>query len=84
MIVKRAYKYNFIGVFFYINETEKDEYIRISNTLIAIANCKNPDVGNSTIQIKYDEKDERLRIILWGSIKFVENILSTIEMLIES
>ena len=66
-----------------IDQTEKDEYIRISNTLIAIANCKDPGVGKSTIQVKYDEKEKRLRVILWGSVKFIENMLSSISMLIE-
>ncbi|MBB6214288.1 excisionase family DNA binding protein [Anaerosolibacter carboniphilus] len=66
-----------------INETEKDDYIRISNTLIAIANCKDPEIGKSTIQVKYDEKDKRLRVILWGSIKFIESMLSSISMLVE-
>ncbi|SET01052.1 DNA binding domain-containing protein, excisionase family [Natronincola peptidivorans] len=66
-----------------INETEKEEYIRISNTLIAIANCKDPEVGESTIQVKYDEKDKRLRVILWGSVKFIESMLSSISMLTE-
>ncbi|SET45174.1 DNA binding domain-containing protein, excisionase family [Natronincola peptidivorans] len=66
-----------------VKETEKDEYIKISNTLIAIANCKDPEIGKSTIHIKYDEKDKRSRVILWGSIKFIENMLSTISMLVE-
>lgn len=66
-----------------ISETEKDEYIRISNTLIAIANCKNTEIGKSTIQVKYDEKDKRVRVILWGSVKFIENMLSSISMLVE-
>ncbi len=66
-----------------IKETGKDEYIRISNTLIAIANSKDPEIGKSTIHIKYDEKDKRSRVILWGSIKFIENMLSTISMLVE-
>lgn len=66
-----------------IKETDKDEYIRISNTLIAMANCKDPEIGKSTVQIKYDERDRRSRVILWGSVKFIENMLSTISMLVE-
>lgn len=66
-----------------INEIEKDEYIRLSNTLIAIANCKEPGIDNSTIQVRYDEKDKRSRVILWGSTKFIENMLSSISILIE-
>jgi excisionase family DNA binding protein len=66
-----------------IKETEKDEYIRISNTLIAIANSKDPEMGKSTIHIKYDEKDKRTRAILWGSVKFIEDMLNTISILVE-
>ncbi len=66
-----------------INGTEKDEYIRISNTIIAIANCKDQEMGKSTTHLKYDEKDKRLRVILWGSVKFTENMLNVITMIIE-
>lgn len=66
-----------------INDIDKDEYFRISNTLIAIANCKEPEIRKSTIQVKYDEEDKRSRVILWGSVKFIENMLSTISMLVE-
>lgn len=66
-----------------MNEIDKDQYIRVSNTLIAVANCKDPEIGRSTIHIKFDEKDKRVRVILWGSIKFIENMLSTISMLLE-
>ncbi|GAA0720925.1 helix-turn-helix domain-containing protein [Clostridium malenominatum] len=66
-----------------INEVEKDEYLRISNTIIAIANCKNEEIGKSTTHVKYDEKYKRLRVILWGSVKFIENMLNVITVLIE-
>ena len=66
-----------------INEIGKDEYMRISNTLIAVANCKDPEMGKSTVHVKYDEKDNRLRIILWGKIKYIEIMLSTISVLMD-
>jgi excisionase family DNA binding protein len=66
-----------------INEVNKDEYMRISNTLVAVANCKEPGIGKSTVNVKYDEKDKRVRVILWGSVKFIENMLSTITMLVD-
>lgn len=66
-----------------ISETEKDVFIRLSNTLIAVANCKGEGIGKSTIQVKYDEKDKRSRIILWGSIEFIENMLDTISMVVK-
>ncbi|MBY6795587.1 helix-turn-helix domain-containing protein [Clostridium botulinum] len=66
-----------------INDIDKDEYIRISNTLIAIMNCKDPKMGKATINMKYDEKESRLRVILWGRIKFIEGMLSSISVLVE-
>ncbi|MGO5092639.1 helix-turn-helix domain-containing protein [Clostridium sp. LCP25S3_F10] len=66
-----------------INDIDKDEYTRISNTLIAIMNCKDPKMGKSTINMKYDEKENRLRIILWGRIKFIEEMLNSISVLLE-
>ncbi|QUH25234.1 helix-turn-helix domain-containing protein [Serpentinicella alkaliphila] len=67
-----------------ISQLGKEEYIRISNTLIAITNCNEPEKGNSTIQVKYDERDRRVRVILWGSVEYIEGMLSSITMLIDS
>ncbi|MBD5587465.1 helix-turn-helix domain-containing protein [Clostridium botulinum] len=66
-----------------INDIDKDEYTRISNTLIAIMNCKDPEMGKATINMKYDEKENRLRVILWGRIKFIEEMLNSISVLVE-
>jgi excisionase family DNA binding protein len=64
-----------------ISKSTKEDYMRISNTLIAVGNCKDASMEQSSIQVKYDEKDERIRVILWGSLSFMEEMLSTIEML---
>lgn len=66
-----------------IDEISKDDFMRISNTLIAVANCKDPEIGKSTIHVKYDESDRRLRVILWGGIRYIEIMLSTISTLME-
>ncbi|OOM76114.1 helix-turn-helix domain protein [Clostridium puniceum] len=66
-----------------IDDVDKEEYFRISNTLIAIINCKDPKMGKSTINMKYDEKENRLRVLLWGNISFIEEILNSISMLVE-
>ena len=66
-----------------IDEISKDDYIRISNTLIAVANCKDPEILKSTINVKYDESDKRIRVILWGGIKYIEIMLSTISALMD-
>lgn len=66
-----------------INDVDKDQYFRISNTLIAVMNCKDSKMSKSTINIKYDEKANRLKVLLWGSIGFIEDMLSSISMLVE-
>ncbi|MBU5314048.1 helix-turn-helix domain-containing protein [Tissierella carlieri] len=67
-----------------INEIDMEQYMRISNTLIAIMNCKDPSVGKSTMNMKYSKEDNRLRVMLWGTMKFTEEMLSTISLFTES
>ncbi|WP_026885556.1 helix-turn-helix domain-containing protein [Clostridium beijerinckii] len=66
-----------------INDVDKEQYFRISNTLIAVMNCKDPKMGKSTINMKYDEKENRLRVLLWGNVSFIEEMLKSISMLVE-
>ncbi len=66
-----------------INDVDKEEYFRISNTLIALMNCKDSGMEKSTINMKYDEKVNRLRVLLWGHVSFIEGMLSSISMLVE-
>lgn len=62
---------------------DKDESMRISNTLIAIMNSKDPEYGKATIKIQYFENDNKVRVMLWGSIFFIETMLSSISVLID-
>ncbi|KOA19284.1 helix-turn-helix domain protein [Clostridium homopropionicum DSM 5847] len=66
-----------------INEIDTKQYMRISNTLIAVMNSKDPSLSDSTINMKYYEKENRLRIILWGPIAFMVVMLDTISILTE-
>ncbi|NSB13688.1 helix-turn-helix domain-containing protein [Clostridium beijerinckii] len=66
-----------------INDVDKEQYFRISNTLIAVMNCKDPKMGKSTINMKYDENENRLRVLLWGNVSFIEEMLKSISMLVE-
>ncbi|MBI6874550.1 helix-turn-helix domain-containing protein [Clostridium aciditolerans] len=67
-----------------INEIDMDEYMRISNMLLAVMNCKDSEMKKSTINMKHNKEEKRLRIMLWGSLKFIENMLSTISILVET
>ena len=66
-----------------IGEISEDEYMRISNTLIAITNCKDSSLGKASINVKYYPKDKKLRTLLWGSVEFIQEVLSSIKLLTE-
>ncbi|MEW8996168.1 helix-turn-helix domain-containing protein [Clostridium sp.] len=66
-----------------ISDIDRDEYTRISNILIAMMNCKDSKMEKSTINMKYDDKENRLRVILWGSTRFIEDMLSSISLVVE-
>jgi len=47
-------------------------------------NGKDPEMQNSTLNMKYHEKDNKLKILLWGELKFMEEMLSVISLLVDS
>lgn len=54
--------------------------IRIINSLNAALNAKPPEFGNSSMQTQLIENESKLRITLWGNIKFLSAILGTLEV----
>ncbi|ABX42160.1 helix-turn-helix domain-containing protein [Lachnoclostridium phytofermentans] len=66
-----------------IEEIDKGQYMRISNTLLAVMNSKDPEMQNSTLNVKYYEKDNKLKVLLWGEVKFMEEMLSVISLLVD-
>lgn len=66
-----------------INEIDASEYRRISNTLLAVMNSNDDKLKDSTIHIKYYPNEKNVKIMLWGSIKFIHEILDLITILIE-
>lgn len=67
-----------------INEVGMDEYMRVSNTLIAIMNSKDSKMGNSTINIKHYPKERNLKVMLWGDAEFTKEMLDLISILTQS
>lgn len=67
-----------------VDSINVDEYNRISGTLVALMNSKDASIGKSTIDIKHDKESCKLRVLLWGSIEFVEYTLDYIKTLIET
>lgn len=66
-----------------LKNISKDTYFRISNTLLAIMNCKDERLQGQIINIKYNENTNRLRIILWANIDMTKEFLDDIAMLVE-
>ncbi len=67
-----------------INEVDMDEHRRISNMLLAVMNSKDYKMRNSTINIKYYQKDKNLKIMLWGDMEFTKEMLDYISILTEN
>lgn len=64
-----------------INDINSDEYKNISNMLLALINSKDNNMKNSTMNIKYYKDENNLKIMLWGSINFIKEMLDFIETL---
>lgn len=64
-----------------INEVNMDEYRRISNMLLAVLNSKDSKLNNSTINMKYYQKENNLKVMLWGDLEFTKEILDFISIL---
>lgn len=64
-----------------IEVSSTDEASRISNMLMAVMNHKDPKYGVSTMNIQFLESDRKIRVMIWGSIHFIENILGSISVI---
>lgn len=67
-----------------INVNDMDEAMRIVNMLTAVLNTKPQEYGKSTMNAQYLEPELKVRIMLWGNIKFMETMISSISVLIEN
>lgn len=64
-----------------INEVNMDEYRRISNMLLAVLNSRDSKLNNSTINMKYYQKENNLKVMLWGDLEFTKEMLDFISIL---
>lgn len=64
-----------------IDVNSRDEAIRIVNALTAGMNSKPPEYGQSSMHAQFIEPEFKVRVMLWGGIKFVAAILSAVEAL---
>jgi excisionase family DNA binding protein len=61
----------------------KEDAIRMMNTLTAALNAKPSEYGQSWMQSQYIERENMVRITLWGSIRFMAIMMDTIAILVE-
>jgi excisionase family DNA binding protein len=61
----------------------KEGAIHIMNTLTAALNAKPPEYGQSSMQSQYIERENMVRVTLWGDIRFMAVMMDTIVLLTE-
>lgn len=66
-----------------INVEGKQDAIRIMNTLTASLNAKPPEYGHSSMQSQYIERENMVRVTLWGDVGFMAIMMDTIASLTE-
>lgn len=66
-----------------ITVSQKEDAIRIMNTLTASLNSKPSEFGQASMQYQYIERENIVRITLWGSIRFMAIMMDTIAALTE-
>jgi excisionase family DNA binding protein len=67
-----------------INQQDKEQFMRLSNTLLANMNGGGFKLRGCTLNVKYYEQERTVKIFLWGSINFIQDMLETIKILNET
>ncbi len=60
-----------------------DECTRIINMLMAAFNCKPHEYGKSTMYAQHLEHENKVRVSIWGNIRFIGEIIEMITVLTE-
>jgi DNA binding domain, excisionase family len=64
-----------------IQSVDKYKFERMSNTLLAVMNSKDMQSEHATIHIKYEEAARMCKVFLWGSVGYINEMLSIITLL---
>lgn len=64
-----------------ILDIDKDEAMRITNTLTATMNVKPETYGQSSMQTQYIERERTVRVTLWGNVAFMAAMMDTLTAL---
>jgi excisionase family DNA binding protein len=64
-----------------IDIRDRAEAERILNTMIALLNSKPTEAGQSTMSAQVIEPERKVRLVFWGNLPFMEDVLAFIKML---
>lgn len=62
----------------------RDNAIRIMNTLTAVSNSKPPEYGSSSLHTQFIEDASMLRVTLWGGARFIAAMMDAIATFTEN
>lgn len=66
-----------------INEKEPDEASRLSNSLMAMMNCKDPSWGYCDLRVIHYPEKGKARIVINGSPKFISEMMMFFQVLLD-
>jgi excisionase family DNA binding protein len=64
-----------------IQVDDKEDAIRIINALTAALNSKPPEYGGASMHAQFIEAEGKVRVTLWGGMRFMETMFGAIGML---
>ena len=67
-----------------INVEDSNEAFDIEKYLMASMNNRSDEVNNASIHTQYLELENKLRVTLWGSVEFMQNIFETLSVVIKN
>lgn len=59
------------------------EYQRLSSMLLAVLNTHDPDRGRSAVSMRYFEREQRLKVMIWGAPAFVNGMIDAVATLVQ-
>ena len=62
-----------------IREQDSEEASRLSNTLLAALNCKDPEWGNARFDFLYYPEIQKAKYVLYGSPEFIREVMIMLE-----
>ncbi len=62
----------------------RDDAIRIMNALTAGQNAKPPEYGRSSLHTQFIERENKVRVTLWGGVRYIAVVMDAVGMLTEN